>query len=50
MDLKQKFNEFLCSKKDHNWVKMPTERFERTDLYICSRCGKQMQILKKERI
>lgn len=50
MDLKKKFNEYVCSKSDHTWVQVPSSRMERTKTFVCKRCGKQMQILQKERI
>ena len=50
MDLKKKFNEFICSKRDHEWVQISRARTEKTKIYVCKRCGKQMQILQKERI
>lgn len=49
MDLKKKINELMCSKYDHEWVKSPEQKNDRADLYICRRCGKQMQVIKPER-
>ena len=50
MGLKKKFNEFICSKRDHEWAQIPGARTERTKIYVCKRCGKQMQIVQKEHI